>query len=68
MPDSALHSKADDASWKAAAMAITSAMKAGKDPTTGIVQAVEICGSVLRAHFPAEGPRPQQFSDKPLEI
>ncbi len=68
LADGALHGKADEASWKAAALAIGSAMKAGKDPTTGIVQAVEICGSVLRAHFPSNGPGPQQFSNRPVEI
>ena len=68
LADGALHGKADEASWKAAAMAIGSAMKDGKDTTTGIVQAVEICGSVLRAHFPSDGPRPNLFSDKPVEI
>ena len=68
LADAALHGKADESSWKAAALAIGSAMKAGKDPTTGIVQAVEICGSVLRAHFPSDGPGPQQFSDQPVEI
>ncbi len=68
LADAALHGKADEASWKAAALAIGSAMKAGKDPTTGIVQAVDICGSVLRAHFPSEGPGPRQFSDRPVEI
>ena len=66
--DNALHQKADEAAWKAAATAIGEAMKGGKDPTSGIVQAVEICGSVLRAHFPAAEGRESVFSDHPLEI
>jgi putative membrane protein len=68
LADAALHQKADEAAWKAASLAIGAAMKEGRDPTAGIVQAIEICGSVLRAHFPTSGPRPQVFSDRPLEI
>jgi putative membrane protein len=63
-----LHQKADDAAWKAAAAAIGAGMKPGADPTAGIVQAVEICGAVLRAHFPAPEGRDQVFSNHPVEI
>ncbi len=68
LADKALHQKADEAAWTAAAAAIGQAMKRGDDPTGGIVQAVEICGSVLRAHFPSADPRPQVFSNHPVEI
>jgi putative membrane protein len=68
LADGALHQKADEAAWKAASAAIGAGMKDGRDPTGGIVQAIEICGSVLRAHFPSNSPRPQVFSDRPLEI
>ena len=66
--DRSLHDKADEAAWKAAAAAIARGMKEGKYPTNGIVQAVEICGSVLRAHFPSSEPREQVFSNHPVEI
>jgi putative membrane protein len=68
LADRALHQKADEAAWKAAAAAIGAAMKPGGDPTAGIVQAVEICGAVLRAHFPAPEGREQVFSNHPVEI
>jgi len=68
LADKALHQKADDAAWKAAALAIGAAMKGGHDPTGGIVQAVEICGSVLRAHFPASEGRGHVFQARPVEI
>jgi len=68
LADKTLHGKADDAAWKAAAQAIASAMKGGHDPTAGIVQAVEICGAVLRAHFPSDAPHQTVFSNRPVEI
>jgi putative membrane protein len=68
LADKSLHEKADDAAWNAAALAITRAMKKGADPTGGIVQAVEICGSVLRAHFPSTDGGGHVFSARPVEI
>jgi putative membrane protein len=68
LADKALHQKADEASWKAAAAAIGAGMKGGADPTGGIIQAVEICGSVLRAHFPAADGRGHVFTAHPVEI
>jgi putative membrane protein len=68
LADKALHNKADEAAWKSAAEAVGAAMKGGRDPTGGIVRAVEICGEALRAHFPAEAGRAHVFSDRPLEI
>ena len=68
LADKALHDKADEAAWKAAAAAIAEAMKAGQDPTTGIVQAVAICGAVLKAHFPATDGGGNVFSNTPVEI
>ena len=69
----ALHDKADDAAWKAAATAIAEGMKADKDPTSGIVQAVSICGAVLKTHFPAPDRNGTDgggnvFSNAPVEI
>jgi putative membrane protein len=68
LADRALHQKADDAAWKAAAEAVTAAMKHGADPTGGIVQAVDICGAVLRAHFPAPDGGGHVFSAHPVQI
>ena len=66
--DGALHSKADDSAWSRAASAIGAAMKAGGDPTSGVVEAVAICGEALNAHFPAEGPRANTLRNGPVEI
>jgi len=68
LADKALHDKADEAAWKAAALAIGRAMKGGSDPTGGIIQAIEICGSALKAHFPSDGPRAHDFKERPVEI
>ena len=62
-----LHEKADEAAWTRAAATVGAAMKAGHDPTSGIVEAIEICGDALRAHFPSDG-APHLFSNRPLEI
>jgi len=68
LAERALHQKADEDAWSRAAQAIGSAMKGGHDPTAGIVEAVEICGAALRAHFPSDGPRRHVFSDRPIEV
>jgi uncharacterized membrane protein len=43
-------------------------MKAGHDPTSGIVEAIQICGAALGAHFPSTGASPHVFSNRPIEI
>lgn len=63
-----LHQKTDEAAWSKAANAIGASMKAGHDPTAGIVEAIEICGAALKAHFPAAGNQPHVFSNKPMEV
>jgi putative membrane protein len=68
LAEKALHEKADEAAWKAAADAVGAAMKGGHDPTAGIVKAVEICGAALRAHFPSDGGGGHVFSDRPVQI
>lgn len=65
--DPALHSKVDDAAWAKAAAAIGKAMKAGHDPTSGVVEAIAICGEPLKAHFPAQG-EAHVFKSGPLEV
>jgi putative membrane protein len=66
LADAAIHQKCGETPWKQAAGAIAAAMKAGADPTAGIVQAVEICGAALAEHFPTSGANPHAFSPGPL--
>ena len=65
--DEALHLKAGDAAWDAAVAAVLAGVRSA-DPTTGFVQAVEICGGFLADHFPAEGAKHNAISDRLLEI
>lgn len=64
----ALHSKADDQAWARAVAAIGAAMRGGHDPTSGVVEAIGICGEVLHAHFPAAGDSLNTFQNGPLEV
>ena len=68
LADGAIHDKVGDGVWTSAANAVGAAMKAGDDPTSGIIQAVEICGGALREHFPNDGPHAQVFSARPVEL
>jgi putative membrane protein len=63
-----LHDKVGEAVWTRAARAIGTAMKAGHDPTAGIIEAVEICGAALKEHYPQAGPHTGGFSNRPVEI
>jgi putative membrane protein len=63
-----LHEKADETAWTRAANAIGAAMKAGHDPTRGIVEAIEICGAALKAHFPAAEGEAHAFSARPMDV
>lgn len=64
--DPELHRKADQATWAKAAAAIAAAMKAGTDPTAGILEAIALCGAALKAHAP--GPATAPHPDRPVEI
>jgi putative membrane protein len=66
--DAGIHAKCGEAPWAAAAAAVTSAMKSGDDPTSGIIEAVGICGAALREHYPAAAARQSTFSNRPLEV
>jgi putative membrane protein len=68
LADGALHTKADDTAWARAASAIGAAMKAGHDPTSGILEAITICGEPLKAHFPETAPHAHVFSPKPIDL
>ncbi|HEY5070810.1 MAG TPA: TPM domain-containing protein [Caulobacteraceae bacterium] len=64
----AIHQKCGETVWRQAAGEIQNAMKDGKDPTAGIVKAVEICGAALREHFPSSKPPAHSFSSRPIEV
>jgi putative membrane protein len=68
LADAAIHQKCGETPWERAAQAIAAAMKHGEDPTSGIIEAVQICGAALSEHFPAAGPRPAGFSTEPMEV
>jgi putative membrane protein len=68
LADAGIHQKCGEAPWSRAAEAVTSAMKAGDDPTAGILQAVDICGQALKQHYPATGSHDPAFSPRPLEV
>ncbi len=68
LADGAIHDKVGDSVWASAAKAVGEAMKAGHDPTAGIIRAIEICGAALCEHFPSDGPHVQVFSDRPMDV
>ncbi|HEY3798313.1 MAG TPA: TPM domain-containing protein [Caulobacteraceae bacterium] len=63
LADAAIHAKAGDAVWEAAAKAVQAGMRE-PDPTAGIERAIALCGEALKAHFPSSGPR---VADKPMD-
>jgi uncharacterized membrane protein len=67
LADAGIHQRCGETPWTKAALAISQAMKAGDDPTVGIVQAVEICGQALAEHYPGQGPADPAFSPAPVE-
>ena len=68
LADKKIHDRVGDPVWNKAVAAIGQAMKGGHDPTSGIVEAIDICGEALKAHFPDTDPHAQVFSNRPLEI
>lgn len=66
--DKGIHDKVGDPVWTRAAQAVGTAMKAGHDPTAGIVEAIDICGAALKEHYPHVGAHTPVFSPRPLEI
>ncbi len=68
LADAAIHQKCGETPWREAAEAISTAMRGGKDPTSGIVRAIEICGAALTEHFPAGEPPKERFSAEPIEV
>ena len=49
LADSGIHAKAADGTWDGVVGKVVSGMKAGR-PADGIVEAVELCGQLLRQH------------------
>jgi putative membrane protein len=68
LADDRLHAKVGESVWTSAVEAVTRAMKDGADPTRGIIRAVEMCGEVLRRHFPSSEPHQALFTNKPLDV
>jgi putative membrane protein len=66
LADAGIHQKCGEAPWQGAVGAVAAAMKAGHDPTGGILEAVGICGAALSQHYPGAGPH--AFSARPLEV
>jgi putative membrane protein len=64
--DEALHLKAGDAAWDGAVSAVLAGIRS-KDPTSGFVAAIELCGGYLAEHFPATGPQHNGLSDRLIE-
>ena len=64
LADAAIHAKAGEAVWQAAAAAVQEGMRT-PDPTAGIERALSLCGDALKAHFPADGPRASV--DRPID-
>jgi putative membrane protein len=63
LADAALHAKAGDAVWQAAARAVQEGMRS-PDPTAGAERAIAICGEALKAHFPSSARRtPDRVAD-----
>ena len=68
LADAGIHQACGEAPWTAAAAAIIASMKAGHDPSGGIIEAIGICGAALTEHYPSNGPRTHGFSNRPLEV
>ncbi|MFI4936715.1 MAG: TPM domain-containing protein [Caulobacterales bacterium] len=67
LADQAIHDKVGDVVWDAAAAAIQTGMKA-PDPTAGIVEAIQICGEALKAHFPSDRTAANVAGSRPLDV
>jgi putative membrane protein len=62
-----VHDKVGEPVWAKAVKAIGESMKAGHDPSAGVVEAVTICGAALAQHYPATG-EAHTLSNRPIEI
>jgi len=67
LADDAIHAAVGDVAWNAAVKAVQDGMKK-RDPATGFVNAINICGDALAEHFPSTGPHANALSDRLLEL
>lgn len=63
-----VHDKVGEPIWAKAVNVIGASMKAGHDPSAGIVEAVAICGAALAGHYPAGSTSLHALSNRPIEI
>jgi putative membrane protein len=68
LADAGIHDKVGDPVWNKAVAAIGTAMSAGHDPTSGIIEAVKICGAALKEHYPEREPHAHAFKARPIEV
>jgi putative membrane protein len=67
LADDAIHAAVGDVAWNAAVKAVQDGMRR-RDPASGFVKAIEICGDALAEHFPSTGPHANALSDRLLEL
>ncbi|MHB8285150.1 MAG: TPM domain-containing protein [Caulobacteraceae bacterium] len=67
LADDAIHAAVGDIAWNAAVKAVQDGMRRN-DPTAGFIQAVDICGDALAAHFPAGVAHADTRSDHVIEL
>jgi len=67
LADDAIHAAVGDVAWNAAVKAVQDGMKK-RDPASGFVNAINICGDALAEHFPSTGPHANALSDQLLEL
>jgi putative membrane protein len=67
LADDAIHAAVGDVAWNAAVKAVQDGMRR-KDPASGFVAAIQICGDALAEHFPSTGPHANALSDRLMEL
>ncbi|MFL6672614.1 MAG: TPM domain-containing protein [Massilia sp.] len=65
--DRGIARKIDDATWQAICRTMTDAFAQGRFHD-GTLAAIEQVNQLLRTHFPADGPRPNQLPDHPIML
>jgi putative membrane protein len=67
LADDAIHTAVGDVAWNAAVKAVQDGMRR-RDPASGFISAIQICGDALAEHFPSTGPHANALSDRLLEL
>ena len=65
--DEGIHAKVDQSTWADVVDAMTQHLKQG-DPSGGFEAAVELCATVLAAHFPPKAANPDEVENKLVVI